>query len=756
VKHRLAAHERFWTTLAVLCCLVFLAPMAAASGRVTFAVIPPSLDGTNQGCAHWQYLLPLLLKEQLRQIPTVHIPPDGSLEFENDEAMVYAYLELQHRHADGLTGACQLGEAVGANKLLWSSIECDSGQIAWSGVVLDVLKRNKSQLLTATPSNALEVVCQMRKLVLHELGAQVPTEIAARLDTPPTHSAAALELTSHALFKYSQGGQIALVQENLERAVSIDPAFGLANEALACILLLQDKVHQADAPVREAIRRAPLSARAHYLWGGILAQQRLYPLAREQFGLAHQYNPDDPFPVLRMGELLGRDDGQWVKALSLLLQAEHLDPRNALVHEELGTAYFHLGDLAKATAEFRKSARFDSGEDGLLDLRLADGYALIGDAPRAVARYEAYLAGVEKIGLESSALAYAKNALADQRLRLSPHPVQAAIPRIFDAAQLDAALRGSLPAEQLKLVINPLAGTLDMTNWENKEILGVGADIDKAQHVFSVLKQHAGVTDTGGGRTAQESFSALKDPEAKLSCQESAFLYVALARAVGLKAFFVVVNRDYQSNFVAHACAGVFIGKHAFLVDPSYQWFGVPHSDYRFLNDIETTGFYLAQLDIPHQRCAIKLLPNSPLPRFWLASALAQDGKTDEALKILHTGVQLDSTSWWSFLARGIVDLYCRNFDAAIPNLERCAHLNPTETSVRFYLGEAYRMTGLLAVARQEYRNYLEQQKGGDFAEAAQHALTSINERIERNAASDPVQHKGPTNVPQDADDGTL
>jgi hypothetical protein len=58
-------------------------------------------------------------------------------------------------------------------------------------------------------------------------------------------------------------------------------------------------------------------------------------------------------------------------------------------------------------------------------------------------------------------------------------------------------------------------------------------------------------------KTAQEVFRGWQDPEVSFLCQEYARLYVALARSVGLQAFFVLVGSDFQDVGLAHACAGV-------------------------------------------------------------------------------------------------------------------------------------------------------------------------------------------------------
>jgi transglutaminase-like putative cysteine protease len=66
-------------------------------------------------------------------------------------------------------------------------------------------------------------------------------------------------------------------------------------------------------------------------------------------------------------------------------------------------------------------------------------------------------------------------------------------------------------------------------------------------------------------------------------CGEMAFLYVAMARVVGLTARFVIVDRDYRNSSVNHACAGVYIKDQLILVDPAYHTFDIHHRKFKAL-----------------------------------------------------------------------------------------------------------------------------------------------------------------------------
>ncbi len=68
-------------------------------------------------------------------------------------------------------------------------------------------------------------------------------------------------------------------------------------------------------------------------------------------------------------------------------------------------------------------------------------------------------------------------------------------------------------------------------------------------------------------------------------CGEQAFLYIALARIVGLTSNYVTVDKDFRGRSVKHACASVLINGKLVLVDPAYHTFDISHKKYKVLKD---------------------------------------------------------------------------------------------------------------------------------------------------------------------------
>ena len=73
-------------------------------------------------------------------------------------------------------------------------------------------------------------------------------------------------------------------------------------------------------------------------------------------------------------------------------------------------------------------------------------------------------------------------------------------------------------------------------------------------------------------------------------CGEMTLLYITMVRSLGIRANYVLVDRDHKNKNVEHACAILDIpGNNGqnMLVDNAYRLFDVKHKSYRPINDME-------------------------------------------------------------------------------------------------------------------------------------------------------------------------
>jgi len=191
----------------------------------------------------------------------------------------------------------------------------------------------------------------------------------------------------------------------------------------------------------------------------------------------------------------------------------------------------------------------------------------------------------------------------------------------------------------MALVINPLSSTPEMKRWALELTRSATNDFQKAQKLFDAICREFS-QGSRSHRTAKEAYAARNEP-VDINCQENARLYVALARSVGLQAFFTEVFRDFQNESLIHACAAVLLDGKFLLADMTQCWFGVPHKEFVILDDVHTVAAYLSQQDDSAQnRIAVKLAPNLKLPSLMYCIVccsmenLMPDGKAQRTLSI--------------------------------------------------------------------------------------------------------------------------
>jgi len=71
------------------------------------------------------------------------------------------------------------------------------------------------------------------------------------------------------------------------------------------------------------------------------------------------------------------------------------------------------------------------------------------------------------------------------------------------------------------------------------------------------------------------------------NCAEAAFLYIAMARSIGIESYFINVKVDCNRDKVQHACASVVDDKRIILADPAYHQYDIKHQDIEIYSDLK-------------------------------------------------------------------------------------------------------------------------------------------------------------------------
>jgi len=621
------------------------------------------------------------------------------------------------------------GELIEARRVICGHYAVDNNDCQVTAAVVNIDTKERGPWLATGSSNLIAASTSVCRDILRQMNVSATVEEEAKIRRQITKSSAAFELLSLAIADNRDRKPISNIVTTLRRALSIDPEFSVAGTQLAHHLLLQDQLYDALAVAKRAVSSRPDYSQAHLMLGWVQLANGFDRSAEQEFLAAARLNVDDPGPYLGLSNL-ERSRGKWTNVVELLRHAAELAPHDAMSHAGLATSLVHCQKRDEALIELRKAERI-ADPDPMDVLAIADCYALLNDVPLAVRNYEAFLEGAKKVGLELSSVEYVNERLDDLGPRLTPKFLPAIAPRTFSAKELEAALANTLSKQERELVVVPFATTPAMRQWAKDLVGDAGDDIEKARRLFHGLTRHVNFQQGSGDRTAAETFVAWSDPKATLTCQDYTFLFMALARHVGLSTYYALVSRDYTQRFVSHACAAVFIDKKLLLIDPAYNWFGIAHEDYEILDDLRVVALYLAQSDeTPKEAIALKISPDWAMAHLSVAISRASRRKLNEAKDCLQAGLMLDSESWLAFYAQACVEGLEKNHAAEVAHLRKCLELNRELHVAHYLLGVALHWQGKVTEARAEYRAYLEGETDPEFAEAARKAVAQISEKV--------------------------
>jgi tetratricopeptide (TPR) repeat protein len=649
---------------------------------------------------------------------------------------VFGYRQLKLKRGDAISAeqARKIGELIEARRVVWGTYRQEGGNWLVTARVLNVASGATSAELKATASDWYEVRDQLADQVLKELGVTPMEAEHQKMLRRGTSSPSALEWYSRTLAGQEELKPKPEQEASIRKALDADPQFADAYGALAAALGSQGRFQLAEEAARRGVELRPDGARLHLVLCFALMFQGNFAQAEKELHKAVRLDPDDAEAYMRLGEC-AKEQGKLDDAIAFWNEAKRLDPTDGVVRAHLGDAYAKKRDREKALRELKEAERLDP--DGMNSEQIVwQGYVALHETPLALEHLEKFVALARKAGLAPKMVDYTEECGRELKARLTPSEVVATMPTVYTRQSLDAALRQRLTSAEYKLVVNPIASTPAMDLWAQELTRGATNDVDKARKVFDALARHL---DTGelGTRTAQEVFAVWNDPAQSFSCQEYAKLYIALARAVGLQAFYVHLEKDYSGEIVYHDCAAVFSGDKALLVDPAYQWFGAPHKEYVVLDDVQAIAHHFYQPSAKGQRVtrcrlAAKLHPNTAWGQLHLVGALLKANEFDEARKVLKNAQKLEPGRWDSCTYQGFLAAKTGDLNGAAASLRQALELNPQHGPTHLILGWVLCQQKKLEAARDEYRLAVLYDKvlSSEEKTAALRAIAEINERL--------------------------
>jgi tetratricopeptide (TPR) repeat protein len=418
----------------------------------------------------------------------------------------------------------------------------------------------------------------------------------------------------------------------------------------------------------------------------------------------------------------------WILVILFTMAAAAVaQPNSGLAYAKLANEYIGQRNAQAARLELEKAEALAPTNSFECEASLFQAYCNLHEIKPAI-RHGRKCVALGKISSKDTE--FIEATCQDFEARETPTFFELAAPRECPGDEFNQALRQKLSPEEMKLVINPLVGTSEMEAWARRLTAEARTDQEKARALLDGLCHRLDANDFGM-MTAEEAFKNWTNMAVSIHCQEYAFLYTSLARAVGLKAFIVYVDETCYGEKTDHACAAVFFGKKVALVDPSYFWFGVPHKHFRILDDFGAVTLYISAIcTMDRARIAYKLAPELPQAQSAMFQALTADERWEEAAKLV-SGMEKSGMSQWSIYGcQARVAWHEKRYDAAIDLLIKAVKLNPLNGSIYQDLGEKLATMGRYQGARNAYLNSLNCALHPQDTERAHQMLTWIDQQL--------------------------
>lgn len=693
------------------------------TNRLTIAVVPlENATGASES-EHWRVSASTLLVQELGQAKGLRVLPQTSIR--------YGLNQLHKKPGEHLDvrEAATLGECIEARRVLWGSYRREGFKWQIRLRSLNTSDGATSKEISASSSDWFVLREALAQKLLKELGVKTTRSERRKMNARWTRSAEALECLSRAAAAAEDKRPAAESETWARRAVDADPECAEALTALATTMALQGKVDEALARLRHALSLKPDLGMAWSTLGHALMLTQRVDEAEQPLTKAVCLDPDNPTRLGRLAEyyLLEKKPAE---AVELFQEALRLGPFQASLHANLARAYLLLAKREAALEQMHLAEVLSYEPDLNTEEYLSWGYSRLNETAAALAHYEKALGYARQLGLSPDRVKLLEDEMAALKAASNPVSVTVAEPKHYDEQAWRALLQERLSAAEQALLITPLATSPEMSAQAMRVAEPGTNDLHKARLLFETLVGHL---DPGEGlmRTAPEVFAAWNSPEASFTCQEYALLYTEMARAAGLRAYVASVEQDYHGENVSHACAAVFTGDKAWLVDPTYHWFGVPHKRFNVMSDPEATADYLCQLsDLRRRQIAVKLAPDSVYAHFKLGSKYVVEEQWPEARQELAVLERLQENAARTYFLKALLALHEKKLDETVELATKALAQGwpANDGFVHFILGRVYYEQGRLSDSREAFRIILRRAPDEQGAKVARRCIARINE----------------------------
>ena len=262
----------------------------------------------------------------------------------------------------------EIGEALGVGAVLEGSVRRSGNRVRVNVQLINA--RTDEHIWSEIYDRDLTDVFAIQSELAREIASALRTKLSpgekARLEQKPTENGEAylVYLQAHSLFNRPDRklDDLKNAQQLYERALQLDPQFALAHAALSRLQSWlyhgmdpsPERLDKARAAAAEALRLQPDLPEAHlaagycYYYG-----DRDYERALAAFAIARKGLPNDA-DVRMAVAAIARRKGQWQESTAQFVEATQLNPRDAIIWQNLAINYSSMRDYKSAADAYER------------------------------------------------------------------------------------------------------------------------------------------------------------------------------------------------------------------------------------------------------------------------------------------------------------------------------------------------------------------------------------------------------------------
>ncbi len=715
----------------------------APAKRLSIAFLGLENQAGDPNLAHWRPAT-ILWSESLKEVKALRVLSTGAVRYALRQVALRAGTPIDPNRAR------LMGGHIEAQRVIWGSYSKTADQWHVSLRVMNVATGTVSPELSAEANDWFDLRDKLNQQILAELGVVPAPAEREKMARRWARSAETLAWHFRLQLSQEQGKPASELEKLARQTIATDPNCAPGYCDLAAALATQGKLDQAQEAARKALQLRPDYAKAQYALGWVpMVQSQLNPAeaasllgqAEREFRQAGQLDPDDADCQVDLARVCAAR-GRMEEAAAILERTVLLDRTNAMAHASCAIVHAFRKRGEEALRELQEARRcVPEGPEATNALSaIAAAYERLGRVSEALEYHERTLSLAREMGANPNTIRLVEKQIGFLKSTLTPTFIQASPPRRYTEEELDRILRDRLTESERPFAPNPFVCTDAMKQWAEELTRGAAQDLDKAQAIFDHLAARLDREGPMKSRTAREVFEVWTDPKVRLVCMDHAVLLVALARAVNVNAFLVSVTKLPSGTARGHACAAVFAGDRALLVDSAFRWFGAPHQQYEILDDLQATAAFCFinrgtndPAELAAYRAGSKLRPDWTPGRLVLVAGLIRADQVPEARRRFAEIPQPQSQDYeaavyWSLAGEPAIAE--QNWDCAQECLLKSISIWPGQSYAYFNLGRLYVRRHQLADARTAFRACLRNEADEGIAGIARTAIAQINEEI--------------------------